>query len=290
MTDPTCQPPWNYDLMGAGYWISLGISMLLILGAALTLARLIGQFRAEWFLVLGLVLAFGLGLFWNTLEAPYYCSVKAFYALPVLLPFSALAAVGWDWLRQRHRAVSTVVWVLLLIWSMTVYTSFWVRSGNPATQLVRAIALGAALKHQGKLDEAISQYQEVIRLKPDYALAYNSLGYTLGKKGQIDEAIGQFQEAIRLKSDYAEAHYNLGTALYLKGRNDEAIRQFQEAVRLKPDYIDAHYNLGIALSKQGQTDEAIRQFQEVIRLKPDYPDAHDNLARALEMKNAPTGR
>jgi len=69
----------------------------------------------------------------------------------------------------------------------------------------------------------------------------------LSKKGQIDEAISQFQEAIRLKPDDAEAHNNLGTALGMKGQTDEAISQFQEALRLKPDYAEARSNLAYAL-------------------------------------------
>ena len=256
MVDTAYQPPWNYDLMGAGYWISLGISLLLIIGAALTLARLLCQFRAEWFLVLGISSAFAFGLLWITLENTSYCSVKAFYALPALLPFSALVAVGWDWLRQRHRVVGTAVWVLLLVWLMTVYASFWVRSGNPATQLLRGMALGSALMHQGKLDEAIRQFQEAIRLKPDCA----------------------------------DAHSNLGLAFARKGQFDEAIRQFQEALRLKPDYADAHNNLGLAFANKGQVDEAIRQYHEALRLKPAHADARHNLARALEIKNAPPTR
>ncbi len=44
-------------------------------------------------------------------------------------------------------------------------------------------------------------------------IAHNNLGNALLKKGQIDEAISQYQEAIRMKPNYAEAHYNLGGAL-----------------------------------------------------------------------------
>jgi Tfp pilus assembly protein PilF len=150
--------------------------------------------------------------------------------------------------------------------------------------------LGIVLGRKGQIDEAISQYQEAIRLKPDYSSAHNNLGIALDKKGQLDLAISQFQEAVRLKPDYADAHNNLGIALGKIGQLDAAVSQFQEALRLKPDYAEAHYNLGIALGKKGQLEEAISQYQEAIRLKPDYADADNNVARAVRMKNTPADR
>jgi Flp pilus assembly protein TadD len=146
------------------------------------------------------------------------------------------------------------------------------------------VALGDALGRKGQTDEAIRQYQEILRLKPGYALAHNNLGIALVLKGQTDEAIRELQEAIRLKPGYAEAHYNLGDALGAKGQVDEAIREFQEAIRLKPDYTRARNNLGLALARKGQMDEAIRQFQEATRLQPDDAASHCNLGNALVMK------
>jgi Flp pilus assembly protein TadD len=144
--------------------------------------------------------------------------------------------------------------------------------------------LGDALLNKGQTDEAIQQYQEATRLKPDYAEAYYDLGIALVQKGQTDQAIQQYQEAIRLKPDYAEARNNLGTLLDQKGQTDEAISQFQEAIRLRPHDAEAYFDLGIALVQKGKTDEAISQFQEALRLKPDYAEAHNNLGTMLDQK------
>ncbi len=144
--------------------------------------------------------------------------------------------------------------------------------------------LGTALLMKGQIDEAIRQFQEAIRLRPDYDEAHSNLGIALGMKGQNDEAISQFQETIRLNPNYADAHDNLGVGLVQKGQIDEAIIQFQEALRLKPDDPEVHNNLGTALGMKGQTEEAIIQFREALRLKPDHANARNNLGLALGRK------
>ena len=50
----------------------------------------------------------------------------------------------------------------------------------------------------------MTQYQEAIRLKPDYAEAYLNLGNALQRQDQLAAAVAQYQEAIRLKPDYAK--------------------------------------------------------------------------------------
>ena len=124
----------------------------------------------------------------------------------------------------------------------------------------------------------MTQYQEAIRLKPDYAEAHLNLGNALQRQGQLAEAVGQYQEAIRFKPDYAEAHNNLGAAFLDQGRLAEAVTQYQEAIRLKPHYVEAHYNLGLALQAKGHLVEAVAQYHKAIRLKPDYVEAHSDRA------------
>ena len=126
----------------------------------------------------------------------------------------------------------------------------------------------------------MAHYQQALRLKPDYAEAYNNLGIALKDQGQLVEAVAEYQQALRLKPDHAEAHNNLGNALQDQGQLAGAVAHYQQALRLKPDYAEAHNNLGNALQDQGQLAEAEAHYQEALRLRPDYANAHWNRALA----------
>ena len=82
------------------------------------------------------------------------------------------------------------------------------------------------------------------------------MGYALLSQGKLDEAIAEYRQAIRLKPDDAEAHNNLGTILCDRKHDYEgAIAEFREAIRLKPDDAEAHHDLGAALTGQGKLDD-----------------------------------
>jgi Flp pilus assembly protein TadD len=137
--------------------------------------------------------------------------------------------------------------------------------------------LGAALYAEGLNDAAIAEVKQALRLKPDFAEAHNGLGLILNAVGYHDAAIAEVKQALRLKPDFAEAHNNLGAALYVEGRQDAAIAEYREALRLKPDFAAARDGLGLALNAAGQHGAAIAELKEALRLKPDYSDAHCNL-------------
>ena len=139
--------------------------------------------------------------------------------------------------------------------------------------------LGVALRRDGRVLEAIDQYEQAVQIKPDYAEAYNNLGVALWQEGRVPEATSRYERALRIKPDYAEAHNNLGGALEQAGNASEAVAQYQQAIQLQPNYLAAHYNLGRALERAGQTNGAIEQYEQALRINPDFSAAREGWTR-----------
>lgn len=51
----------------------------------------------------------------------------------------------------------------------------------------------------------------------------------------MDEAIDEYEEAIRIDPDYAEAHYNLGIIYAGQGLVDKSINAMETYLQLEPD-------------------------------------------------------
>ena len=171
---------------------------------------------------------------------------------------------------------------LKALWTATV-------ARNPSAGLAHN-NLGAILLAEGRVDEAISHFQQAIALEPNAADVHSNLGGALLQRGQLEPAILQFREAIRLQPDSALAHSNLGNALSRQGRLDEAIVELQQAVKFQPAFATARCNLGSALLQAGRADEAIPQLQRAIELQPDLADAYLGLGDALLAKGQPEER
>jgi tetratricopeptide (TPR) repeat protein len=71
--------------------------------------------------------------------------------------------------------------------------------------------LGYCIRHaffciqRGAYDEAIADYTEGIRIKPDYARLYDKRGMVCAKKHAYAAALADFDEALRLAPDFAAA-------------------------------------------------------------------------------------
>jgi tetratricopeptide (TPR) repeat protein len=103
------------------------------------------------------------------------------------------------------------------------------------------------------------------------ATAYNNRGVAYRIKGNYVPAIDDFNEAIRLVPDYASAFNNRGVAYRNMGNLVRAVDDYDQAIRIKPDYVAAYYNRGLALTDKGEYGKAISDFTVVLRVDPKNP-------------------
>jgi tetratricopeptide (TPR) repeat protein len=150
--------------------------------------------------------------------------------------------------------------------------------------------LGMAFMSEGKVADAIEQYQKALEIEPAYTLVHFNLGAAYGQNEDWDKAMEQYKKAIELQPDYLPARNNLADALLRTGQTDKAIQQLQEALKWSPTSTVACNNLGFIFLRTGQEQEAVAQFQRTLAIDPNDLDACHYLARVLATSPEPSIR
>ena len=91
---------------------------------------------------------------------------------------------------------------------------------------------GVELQEQGRLDEAIAQYGEAIRLNPQLFQAYFNREIIYAELGEYQRAIEDYDQAISIDPDLALAYANRAMAYIGLGENSEAQESVEQAVEM----------------------------------------------------------
>ena len=127
-----------------------------------------------------------------------------------------------------------------------------------------------AAERVDKLDVLEADLRRVIRMKPDYAHAYNALGYTLADRtSRYAEAKELIEKAFKLSPDDPFILDSLGWVNFRMGRMQDAIKHLQTAYGQRPDpEIAAHY--GEVLWSAGNRDEARKVWNAALSENPNH--------------------
>ena len=166
---------------------------------------------------------------------------------------------------------------------------------NQAARLDETLAdahayLGMLYGIRGNWKDAIRAFQDAIKADPNYVEVYSELGEAyLNTLGSIDQAISPLEKAVQLHPHDERARRLLGTAYLRMNRIDEAKHELQKALELKPSDADAIYNLGLAFFRQGKFQAASLRFKQLLEHNPLHAQAHFNLGNCLA-RTGQTGR
>ena len=130
-----------------------------------------------------------------------------------------------------------------------------------------------------RFEEAASELEDALALRPDIKGAYYQLGYAYWKLHRYEDAGKAFRRELKFDPPDPYSLYYLGRISAAEARYREAIRLFQKAAAISP-ILDVEQRLGSAYLQLGDLARAIAHYEKAVKLHPEWGDAHYQLARA----------
>ena len=125
------------------------------------------------------------------------------------------------------------------------------------------------------LPEALQQAEAWLAGQPKDPQVRFLKGVIQSRQGRSDQAVDTFTELIRDYPELPEPHNNLAVLHAAAGRLGHAREALEMALKLNPDYAVAHQNLGDLYVRL-----AAESYRTSLRLAPDTPGLPQKLQRA----------
>ena len=143
-----------------------------------------------------------------------------------------------------------------------------------------------AFEAQGKPEEAIAEYREVLKKEPALQGMHYRIGRLLlsgtNRDAVKEEARREFEQELKIDPSSAAAEYVLGELARQDQQTDMAVAHFEKATKLDRGFTDAFIGLGRSLIEGGRGADAIVPLEAAAKLQPDNPAAHFYLATAYQ--------
>ncbi|MEH2423589.1 MAG: tetratricopeptide repeat protein [Nostoc sp.] len=149
------------------------------------------------------------------------------------------------------------------------------RSPKPVSDAQQKLYQEGVNKYDtGNYEGAIEDFNQVIQLDPQNALAYNRRGDAYYRLGDYEQAQADSSQALLLNPQDANAYFDRGFAFSELGKYKEAIADYTQAIKLNSKNAYAYYGRGLARAQLKDNKGAIGDFSKAIAFKPQHTEAY----------------
>jgi Flp pilus assembly protein TadD len=142
--------------------------------------------------------------------------------------------------------------------------------------------LGRTKYNENRFAEAISAFEQCLKLDPQNVKTEDNLGLSYAGLGRKEEAIAAYQQAMAWQSGAAlknpGPYIDLGDLLMDENRPEEAVSYLLQAIEIAPRESRAHELLGKAYTWLDQLPKAQTELEKAVELSPQSPNLHCMLA------------
>ena len=129
-------------------------------------------------------------------------------------------------------------------------------------------AYGIALADEGKVDEAVRQFQRVLQGDPNNAPALQNLGIVALRRDDVAGAQSYLARALALNPRLPLALNTLGVVYARQGDDAHAVESWNRAVAIDPRQYDALFNAGLVEGRAGHVNEARAALSRFVATAP----------------------
>lgn len=149
---------------------------------------------------------------------------------------------------------------------------------NPEKETLLKIA---SLIEKKNLELAYKDISENLKKYKNSFFLYNMMGLVNAQNNKVDIAIQNYREALRINPKYIDVYNNLALAYYSLGQVDEAIENLQKALEINEKFYIAHTNLAKIYFKKEDYEKSLTYLKNSLNINPDYGDAINLLKELL---------
>jgi Tfp pilus assembly protein PilF len=221
---------------------------------------------------------------WHVRKRAPFALVGCLWFLITLLPVIGLVQVGIQAMADRYMYLPSIGLFVIVAWAGQLLAVRWLVSTPVIAVCASLILLAFAFRtrdqlHYWRNSEVLFTHTLAVT-RNNYAALINHAG-ALEEQGRLEEALQDYQEASRIYPEEPSVPYKMGTVFLRKNDDAIAIHYFEQALRANPTFSDAHNSLGVIFKKQGNLDRAMAEYREALRLEPGNAEAQNNLANLL---------
>jgi len=137
---------------------------------------------------------------------------------------------------------------------------------------------------QNQINQALQCYEQIVRIQPDHATAYNNMGVLFNKLEQYQNAERCFDRATCIDSSYANAWFNWGNTLKALEKFEMAIEKYKKAISCRQSFAEAYNNMGECLGKCQELEQSFSAFQKAVAIHPNLVGTYFNLGNLFYSK------
>ncbi len=128
-------------------------------------------------------------------------------------------------------------------------------------------------------------FETIHKVAPASYRAHQVIADSLAAQQRGSEALSEYREVLRLKPDLVGIHKVIGDLLYIQGDREEALEEYRQDLNKRPNEADLHYRMGRTWAAMGDAQQAEKALRRSLELSATPPGAFKELAKIYLRRN-----